>query len=183
MCATAESNPIQPLVDCYRAKGMAVPSIETLPGDVLPEPYRSLLVHERDMTSTLEEFHGGKVRLRVLNQSRNHETYVREVVLVAEPSRKAVEYGAIRIRLHAFPSNIQAAILKGDRPLGAILNDSAISYVSRPKSFVRVSPDASMTRALGLTGTSALFGRCNEIHTTTGETVADIVEILPVLTA
>lgn len=183
MPVTPDHNPLQPLVDWYLAKDRTVPSIEAIPGDSLPEPYRALLVHERDMTSTLEEFHGGKIRLRVLNQSRNHETYTREVVLVHEVSEKAVEYGTIRIRLNAFPSDIQAAILRADRPLGAILKDSAIPYVSRPKAFVRVSPDASITRALGLTGTPSLFGRCNGIYTAVGETVADIVEILPVLTA
>ena len=36
-------------------------------GARVPEPYRGLLVHEKDMTPTLEAFHGGDIHLRILS--------------------------------------------------------------------------------------------------------------------
>ena len=37
-------------------RGLPLPVMEQIQADEMPEPYRSLLVHDSDMTSTLEEF-------------------------------------------------------------------------------------------------------------------------------
>jgi chorismate-pyruvate lyase len=145
----------------------------------LPEPYRGLLVHERDMTSTLGEHHRDTVRLRVLRSRNDHDEYLREVVLVSETSGRPVEYGAIRITLGAFPADAQQLIRAAQRPLGAIMDECGINYTCRPKAFFRVETDAAMNEALGLPASRTLYGRCNEIRDSQGRTLADIVEILP----
>ena len=50
-----------PLSEFYARTSLALPRMEVIPGDAVPEPYRTLLVHEADMTSTLEQFHGGDI--------------------------------------------------------------------------------------------------------------------------
>ena len=54
-----------PLDEFYRLAKRPLPGIEPVDGAALPEPYRSLLVHERDMTSTLGQFHGDDIGLEV----------------------------------------------------------------------------------------------------------------------
>jgi len=45
-----------PLDEFYARAGLPMPSLQELTGKEVPEPYRSLLVHENDMTPTLEQF-------------------------------------------------------------------------------------------------------------------------------
>ena len=156
-----------------------LPRIDRIEAADLPPPYRALLDHARDMTSTLEAFHKGRIELRVLNSSMNHSRYQREVLLMLEHSKMPVEHGAIQIVLDAFPPAGQKLILEGRRPLGAILEACAIDYTSRPSAFLRVESDEAIGRALNLPKGRALFGRCNTLSDGKGRVLAEIVEILP----
>ena len=60
----------------------------------MPLPYRDLLVHEGDMTSRLEQFHGGPICVDKLHSSSDGRAYFREVALRRETDKEAVEYGA-----------------------------------------------------------------------------------------
>src|SRR5262245_13832528 len=57
-----------PLDEFYARSGMALPKIERVAGEELPEPQRTLLVHQNDMTPTLENFHGGQIHLEILKR-------------------------------------------------------------------------------------------------------------------
>ena len=54
---------VYPLDEFYARTGLILPKIERLRGEQVPEPYRKLLVHEHDMTPTLESFHGADIHL------------------------------------------------------------------------------------------------------------------------
>ena len=58
----------------------------------MPEPYRSLLVHERDMTSTLGQFHGGDIGLKVLHRHNGGDWRGREAARLLVEGRRAVLY-------------------------------------------------------------------------------------------
>ena len=168
-----------PLADFYAAAGARLPHCEIIMGSEMPQPYRSLLVHEHDMTSTLEGFHDGQIHLRVLSSAQEGNLYRREVVLAVDGSDAPVEFGAIRIHLAALPAPTRIQVLEAKRPLGAILSECAVEYTSRPRVFFRIDSDDVINRALELSGKQHLFGRCNEISDTTGRSIAEIVEILP----
>lgn len=170
---------LAPLTRWYAAAGLIAPETRILAGVEMPEPYRQLLVHERDMTSTLESFHGGRIQLRVLGTAREGNRYRREVVLELEGSSKPVEFGATHLRLDALPPEAQRLVLEARRPFGAILRDLAIPYTSRPKAYFSVESDATMAAELRFTGLPTLFGRCNAISDPAGRVIGDIVEILP----
>ena len=53
-----------PLDEFYQRRGLHLPPLEVVDAASVPEPYHGLLVHERDMTSTLEAFHQDRVHLR-----------------------------------------------------------------------------------------------------------------------
>ncbi len=156
-----------------------LPVFEFVAATDVPEPYRTLLVHHRDMTSTLQAHHRAKICLHALRTVRNGGEYLREVVLLLVGSNAPVEYGAIRIALDAFPPSAQQLILEARQPLGAIMESCGFSYISQPKAYIRVESDAAMTEALRLPAGCSLYGRCNAIYDAQGRTLADLVEILP----
>jgi chorismate-pyruvate lyase len=174
-----DRTPVYPLSEFYLEAEQPLPAIELIGADAVPEPYKSLLVHERDMTSTLEEFHGAGVRLYPLRTFTRGDAYFREVVLRLEGNGRPVEFGAIKIHLAGFSPTARRLILGAYRPLGRILKDCEVPYLSRPKTFLRVTSDGLINRALGLDGPHRLYGRRNTLSDPAGRPLAEIVEILP----
>jgi len=168
-----------PLDEFYARRGLRLPPLEQIEGEAMPEPYKGLLVHQKDMTSTLEAFHGHRVHLRVLGQERHGQDYVREVVLQLDGTEEPVEFGAIKIHLDLFPVTAREQILQAQWPLGHILRAHAIAYDSRPGAFLRIASDPLINSVLGLTGAQLLFGRRNTLLDTAEQPLAEIVEILP----
>lgn len=168
-----------PLDVLYARQGRALPPLDVVEGASIPEPCRRLLVHERDMTSTLEQFHGAGIHLRVLGSERRGEDYLREVVLELDGSNRPVEFGAILIHLGRFSAAARAAILEGRFPLGHVLREQRVAYTSRPQAFLRLASDPFINGMLGLQGAHVLYGRRNTLLNPEGRPLAEIVEILP----
>lgn len=168
-----------PLDEFYLRSGLNLPPLDQIDGEAVPEPYKSLLVHERDMTSTLESFHKAGIHLRLVSREQRGDEYFREVVLVLDGNEKPVEFGAIRINLALFSADARAAILAERFPLGHLLKDFAIEYQSCPRAFLRIASDKTINGLLGLTGAHLLYGRRNTLLNPAGESIAEIVEILP----
>ncbi|MDQ3813118.1 MAG: hypothetical protein M3347_04105 [Armatimonadota bacterium] len=176
-----DSNFLHPLSAFYARANLPLPPVALVEGEEIPEPYRSLLVHIRDMTSTLENYHQSRIHLRVLSTQDESHAFSREVVLVLDGSEKPVEFGAIIIYLDGFDAETQELIRAGQRPLGGILNSQGIAYVSRPQAFFRVTADPLIKEVLQLTEAAILFGRHNTLFDPADRPLADIVEILPPL--
>jgi hypothetical protein len=174
---------VYPLDDFYVRAGMPLPAIERINGDQMPEPYRSLLVHERDMTPTLEKFHGGDIHLKILNREQRGDFYFREVALLLNETNQPVEFGANKISLAMFPPKARQLILEEHLPLGRILADCQIAHGTVAKAFFTVTPDALISSVLGLTGAGRLYGRRATIFDPQKRPLSEIVEILPPATA
>ena len=69
---TAVGEAIFPLNEFYARAGKPLPAFEAIPGADLPEPYRKLLFHDRDMTPTLEDYHRSDIHIEVLGRERIH---------------------------------------------------------------------------------------------------------------
>ncbi len=180
MNAAAPSKSVAyPLDEFYVRSGLNLPPLDQLDGEALPEPYKSLLVHERDMTSTLENFYREGIHLRLVGRQQIGNDYFREVVLELDSSNRAVEFGAIQIHLDRFPEEARQEILKERYPLGHILKDFNIGYLSRPQAFIRIASDPTIADLLKLSGAHTLFGRRNTLFNPAGKPLAEIVEILP----
>src|SRR5579859_4236130 len=87
----------------YARAGLAMPALERLNDDEVPQPYKGLLVHSLDMTPTLENYYRQPIGLTVLSRERHQDAYFREVILHIDQGRQAIEYGAIRICLNLLP--------------------------------------------------------------------------------
>jgi chorismate-pyruvate lyase len=169
---------VYPLDDFYAQAGRPLPRIEPVEGKDVPEPYQTLLVHQNDMTPTLEQFHGSKIHLEVLRSQQRGDFYFREVILLTEEG-KPVEFGAIKINLGLFPSAARAQILGERIPLGTLLAEYKVTHTSRPKAFLRIESDDFINTAFKLTGQRWLYGRRNTLWNPQQLPLAEIVEILP----
>jgi hypothetical protein len=145
----------------------------------MPEPAKRLLVHSRDMTSTLAAFHESPLRVEILQTRQNEEIYLREVFLRTTATDAIVEYGVIAIALAQFTAVQQQAIRAGVAPLGALLHRFQISFVSAPIGFFSVAAEVLAGTPYQPPARATCFGRFNRLSKSTGEPLAWILEILP----
>ncbi|MEW5978672.1 MAG: hypothetical protein AB1898_22975 [Acidobacteriota bacterium] len=170
---------LDPLDQFYTRAGLPLLTVTPLQGASVPEPYRSLLVHERDMTPTVERLYQQRTHLRVLSAEDDGKTLLREVVLALERDERPVVFGAIRIHLrHLAPAACQS-VLSARIPLGRVLEEHRIAHVSRPAFYFKTLADATIRGALNLTEPQIVYGRRNRLLTPSGQAVAEVVEILP----
>jgi chorismate-pyruvate lyase len=168
-----------PLAHFYKNGAHLLPAVLEIADTEVPAPYRQLLVHDRDMTTTLENFHKAKTHLRVLRSTVNGDTYEREVVLALDGSERPVEFGALTVHLDRLPATVRGQVAAGRRPFGGILVEQGVKFTSHPKAFIRIEPDAVISESLGLKTPAILYGRCNALFDDQGRVLADIVEVLP----
>jgi hypothetical protein len=170
-----------PLDEFYLRSGRRMPEVEEVDAAGLPEPSRTLLAHNNDMTPTLSAYHARLIHLRVLSRAQRDNFYFREVVLVADGTEQPVEFGAIRINLALFTPALRRFILDERVPLGHLLGVHSITHSSRPQAFFRLMADALMIEALQLPGPRVLYGRRNTLFNASFRPLAEVVEILPPL--
>jgi hypothetical protein len=148
-------------------------------GPDLPQPDRSLLDHDRDMTSTLATHHGSALRVEVLRCRTEGGLYLREVFLRTVAADKIAEYGVLAVALTAFSAEARAVIEAGRTPLGAILHQFKIPFVSAPLGFFTADAASLAATPFALPPGAVASGRFNRLATPAGETLAWIMEILP----
>ena len=156
-----------------------IPDSEEIDGSEMPEPYRGLLVHDDDMTPTLERFHEAAIHLRLLDQRNDPPLYQREVVLLLDTTDRPVEYGAIRIHLDLLSEQARILVLEAELPMGTILATEHIAHQNHTASYLRLTSTPSIEAALNLPGQTTLYGRRNIIHRLAGKPIAEVLEILP----
>jgi chorismate-pyruvate lyase len=174
---------LYPLDDFYARSKLPLPRIERITGDEVPEPYHSLLVHDRDMTPTLEKFHGSNIHLEILNRQERGDFYFREVVLWLDDTPRPVEFGANKVNLALFPPRARQYILEERLPLGRILKECEIQHMTTAKAFLRVHSDELITRVLRLAEPCVLYGRRAAILDSQKRPLSEVVEILPLAAA
>ncbi len=178
MTTATDAELLYPLALFRQCDGETLPQFDALNPAAVPEPYRTLLVHDGDMTSRLERFHGGSIMLSVRRRELSGDLYRREVVLHMASTGKPVEYGAIEIDLGIFSPALRERILEGRLPLGGLLNTFRERYHSRPKAFIKLGPDVVMSSIFGQEPSQEFYGRCNELLDENDGVFARIVEVL-----
>ncbi|MGB0766575.1 MAG: hypothetical protein ACPGYV_02565 [Phycisphaeraceae bacterium] len=146
----------------------------------LPQPYRMLLAHDRDMTGTLETHFGQTMTLRIFNKKIEGDSLFRQVVLEGVDDGEPREFGAIRIDLGCFEGETRELVAACEVPLGRVLREREVAYVSNPSAYLKVSPDALLREALRV-DVGPLYGRKNALTMPDGRAIAQIIEILPPL--
>jgi chorismate-pyruvate lyase len=167
-----------PLDALYQTAGVDPPKARMVSPEDLPPGLRKLLVHERSMTMTLERWFGRPIGLRTLSTLRKGSSFMRRVLLVRTDTGQPVAMGAARITLSDFAPRLRARILRNKVPLGRLLREAGVDYISRPRAFLAITPNHELMGVFWMREPSTLFGRRTElIHG--GRRIGDVVEILP----
>ncbi len=172
---------VYPLARFYEREAVPLPPVRQISGDAMPEPYRQLLVHDGDMTPTLEAWFYSDIHIEVWSREREEELYRREVLLRLDRDLRPVEFGANQINLALFAPDVRRLILDEYLPLGHILKMRDIPHRGHPLGYFEIEADTRLQRAFRLSRPRALFGRRNRIVDPRGRVLSDIVEILPPL--
>jgi len=171
---------LYPLSEFYTEMGLKLPVVSRLDGREIPESYRRLLVHDLDMTPTLEAAFNQGVHLRVLRKRISNKILTRQVVLILDQDKVPIEFGAIKIHLNSLSHGAQEEIFHGQRPLGTILHRHHVEHYSRPIAFIKVEADSLISQALWEQVQGAvLYGRLNVLQGCGQNKIAEILEILP----
>jgi chorismate-pyruvate lyase len=175
---TSQEGLLFPLDLTYAHDGLAPPAAAVVRAEALPAPYHGLLVHEASMTLTLEAHFADSLLVRPLSIVETADGWLlRRVLLALARSGRAVEMGAIRLRLDAFEPAIRTRILEGRVPLGRLLRDGGIEFRSVPELFLAVTPNAEMAEAFGPAAAAPLYGRRAAVMYE-GERIGDTAEVL-----
>ncbi len=140
------------------------PEHEEIPAEAVPEPYRSLLVHDQHMTVTMEAFHGKPVYVRVLQRHRSGSWYARKILLFLVGTERVVQFGIVRINLNVCSREVRRAILEESAPLGRILIRHNILRRIEPLSFLRISTRGELGKLFRLDQPAMTYGRLALIH-------------------
>jgi chorismate-pyruvate lyase len=167
-----------PLDIAYAQAGIPPPEIVPLAEAHIPEPYRTLLVHEGEMTRTLEDHVGGRVGIRVLSIRARAPHYIRRVLLVEEASGRPVAMGAVRLRITTLPPAVRVEIRRGRIPLGRLLRGAGLDFLSRPTGYLAVLPNPELMGLFWMKAADRLYGRTTDVLVGARK-IGEIVEILP----
>ena len=163
----------------YEKAGMPLPDFTFLDRSEVPYPYRSMLVHENDMTPTLAAFHHSNLYLEVHEHEDTENYLMRLVTLHTVSDDSPVEFGAIGIHLENLPAGVRDLIVEGKAPLGGILGEYKGVHSGSPTAFFSGPADPMISQSLHQDIGERLYGRCNQLLDSSGMAFADIVEILP----
>ena len=170
---------LDPLDQFYLVSGVPVPEATRIEAESVPEPYRSLLVHENDMTPTLEAAYRQRIHIRLISRKVEGDVLLRQVALVLDSDERPVEFGAIRIQLSQLPPEARQLVLESKLPLGRLLQDFFIQHSSEPVAYLAVKSDGRIGEALQTPSLQRLYGRRNKLLMPSGEVLAEVLEILP----
>jgi chorismate-pyruvate lyase len=164
---------LAPFAEFYAAAGRTLPAVQAVHGAHVPPALRALLGAPEPLTPRLEDRHGERLTLKVLERRRRGERYARRVVLTRGDGVPIV-LGAIAINLARLTKERRAEVLAEATPFGHILADA----VADPDALLRVACDPLIADALGLDGFAGwLYGRRRTLSDATA-TIATVVEIL-----
>lgn len=170
-----------PLNVFYAQYGREMPQITPVFPQQLPDPYRRLLAHNRNMTPTLETYHESRLFVERLHELPGEEETTREIILRTEADARVVEYGASRIFFPGLTQKALHLIEEGHIPLGTVLLSCNCRHTVEPSGFFKIKPTAFFVELLGAPPTVSLYGRRNQLVALDGTILAEVCEVLPPL--
>ena len=141
MDTTANHDQLLDLLTAFAPTGAAGSlRAEPVEGRDMPQPYRDLLVHDHDMTSTLEAHYERAIRLHVLGHVVRDNVLLRRVVLAAGT------YGTQRL---LFKMRDTGRLPQLSDRLGVLTRTNSESIVGAGR--LEVSPDMDLTHGVAIT--------------------------------
>lgn len=154
-----------------------IPHCREVPPEEIPEPFRSLLVHDNHMTVTLEEHFHDRVVVRPYRVQQVGDLYGRKLDLLTEKTGQVIMTGAMLFNLSLVEPSVGEDIIAQKSPLGRILIEANIlRRVSRGR-FIHVEARDPLAQRFGLPEPKACYGRLATIFCDEQPAV-DLLEIV-----
>jgi chorismate-pyruvate lyase len=141
----------------------ALPQIEGVDADDVPEPYHRLLVHDQHMTVTLEAHHGKPVTVVPWKVHRNGDIYGRKLDLIVEQGR-TVMTGVMLINFSYCTAEVRNAVIAETAPLGRILIENNVLRRIDATAFVKLPAEDSLVQRFHSVKPQAAYGRLATIY-------------------
>jgi hypothetical protein len=143
----------------------------------LPEPCRTLLVHDQHMTAVLQAHYGLPVELHVLQEHQDADVYTRLIVLCLQGrSNEVVETGIMRLSLRLMTDGVRREILSRSAPLGDILIRHDVMRRIEPRWFLQLQGRSPLLEPFGRSVAPAC-GRIGIIHCD-GQPAIELLEVV-----
>lgn len=160
--------------------------MKLIPARELPEPHRTLLVHEHHMTVALEAHYGRPVQLEKLAVRQVGDDYARKLLLRAGTDGPVVMAGIMRFLLQHCAEGVRQEILEARKPLGRILIEHDVMREIRAAAFLKVGLQNDLGELFGVIETSAAGAEETKSHTfgrlavmlCNGEPAIELLEIV-----
>jgi hypothetical protein len=157
--------------------GLVVPPYEYVRVEAVPDPYRSLLVHEHHMTVTIERHYGGPVGLRVLARHHAGDDYARAILLVIPETGQVVQFGIMHLDLSVCEPAVRDEIIFGRMPLGRILIEHDVLRRIEPLAYLRIRATPQWLSWFQVGAEALFYGRLAEIHCN-GRRAVELLEVV-----
>ncbi len=158
-----------------------IAAAEHIPSALTPEPYKQMLVHDHHMTVTMEDYHGCKVDVKILERISDGNIYSRKILLVKSGTDDVVQFGIVRFNLEYVTEQVRKEILAGKIPLGRVLiNHNVLRHIDLA-AVLRVTPGPELAEHFGMAPGEATYGRLATIFCNYQPAV-DLLEISAPLT-
>jgi len=142
--------------------------VEHVAAALVPEPYRSMLVHDQHMTVTMEEYYDGPVDVRILDRRQEDHLYSRKIVLSQRSTNRVVQFGIVRFDLRYVTAGIREEIIEGSTPLGRVLiNHNVLRHIDLG-AVLRLTAGPALAEYLEMPVGATTYGRlatifCNQL--------------------
>ncbi len=153
-----------------------IAGVEHVPGALVPEPYKTLLVHEHHMTVTMEEFHGSRVNVTVLADSLDGDVYTRKIVLSRVSDGVPVQFGLVRFNFQYVTQVVRDELLAKQIPLGHVLIRHNVLRHIDLGAVLKIRAGAELAELLQMPANEITYGRLATIFCN-GLPAVDLLEI------
>ena len=150
---------------------------QVIAAEEMPDPFRTLLVHEKHMTLTLTAHYGAFLELHVKEMHYEENLYSRKIQLSIPRNDALVEYGLVRLDLRYIPEPVWKEIFQQRTPLGEILLRHNILQRVQPRWYFRLNPGCSILQWLKADLPEPVFGRLGTIFCN-GQPAVEVMEVV-----
>ncbi|HVJ81966.1 MAG TPA: hypothetical protein VNC50_12935 [Planctomycetia bacterium] len=154
----------------------ALPKSRGVAGASMPEPYRTLLVHNQHMTVTLEEHHKSPLKVVPYRVQRTGDVYGRKLDLLRGDG-KTVMTGIMLVNFSFCDEEVRDEILSEKKPLGRILIEHGVLREVAAAAFVEIAADDPLVARFKLPAPRPAYGRLAEILCN-GKPAIDLLEVV-----
>src|SRR5690606_372958 len=139
--------------------------------------YKSMLVHDRHMTVTMEKYHGCSVDVHVLDRTTDeHGIYGRKIILTRQGTDIPVQFGIVRFDFQYVTDAVREEIMSETIPLGrALINHNVRRHIELG-AILKVTAGPGLAEHLKMEPGQETYGRLATIFCNKRPAV-DLLEI------